>query len=518
MILNDKFELTAHGTTAQDSVLTPQALDLVGALSREFVPRVTQLLAARAARQKVLDDGALPEFPADSADIRESEWQVRDIPQDLSDQRVLLVGPAERTSIVNGLESGASVFVADFEDSLVPTWGNLIQGQVDLRDAVRRGVDRTQSATLVIRPRGWHLPEKYLLYDGEPAAAPLFDVGVYLANNAAELGESGSGPYFCLPKLESRHEARLWNDIFKFVEARGVVGAGAIRVFVLIESILAAFEMDEILYELRDYATGLACGPRDYVFSFIKAFRHRPEFVLPDRASVTMTSHFLRSWSRQLITTCHRRGAYALGGVSAWIPNSGDHDENDIALARVRADKERAVVDGHDGTWVAHPALVPVAREVFEQHMQGPNQLHRSGERAPIGAADLLYVFRGKITDRGFRANVRVALRYLAAWLGGRGCVAIDHLMINAATMEISRAQLWQWIHHETGILEDGTNITFELFRSLLDEELDEIRDSEGDAAFDAGHYREAAEFLDEISRAPDLVDFATVEAYRKLE
>jgi len=511
-----------------DRILTDEALAFVADLCRRFTPRVRALLDARAERQTRIDQGDMPDFLPDTRAVRESDWQVTSVPHDLRDRRVEITGPAERKMIINALNSGANVFMADCEDSLTPTWDNVIQGQVNLRDAVDRSISLTsggkhyclddRTATLIVRPRGWHLPEKHILIDGEPAAGALVDFGLYLFHNAAELERRGTGPYFYLPKLESHLEARLWTDVFRQSEAAGVVAAGRIKVTALIETILAAFECDEILYELRDYIVGQNCGRWDYIFSFIKKFRTYPEFVLPDRAEVTMTTHFLRSYSQLVIRTCHRRGAYAIGGMAAQIPIKGDPAENNVALAKVRADKEREAGDGHDGTWVAHPGLVPVAKEVFDRLMPGPNQLERLREDVDVSAADLLQVVKGRITEEGLRENIGVAIRYLAAWLSGNGCVPINNLMEDAATAEISRAQIWQWVHHETGVLDSGRNITYPFFRALLREEMDKVRAEVGDGNFESGRYRAAAQLLDDVTKNADFVPFITVPAYQLID
>jgi len=511
-----------------DRILTDEALAFVADLCRRFTPRVRALLDARAERQTRIDQGDMPDFLPDTRAVRESDWQVTSVPHDLRDRRVEITGPAERKMIINALNSGANVFMADCEDSLTPTWDNVIQGQVNLRDAVDRSISLTsggkhyclddRTATLIVRPRGWHLPEKHILIDGEPAAGALVDFGLYLFHNAAELERRGTGPYFYLPKLESHLEARLWTDVFRQSEAAGVVAAGRIKVTALIETILAAFECDEILYELRDYIVGQNCGRWDYIFSFIKKFRTYPEFVLPDRAEVTMTTHFLRSYSQLVIRTCHRRGAYAIGGMAAQIPIKGDPAANNAALAKVRADKEREAGDGHDGTWVAHPGLVPVAKEVFDRLMPGPNQLERLREDVDVSAADLLQVVKGRITEEGLRENIGVAIRYLAAWLSGNGCVPINNLMEDAATAEISRAQIWQWVHHETGVLDSGRNITYPFFRALLREEMDKVRAEVGDGNFESGRYRAAAQLLDDVTKNADFVPFITVPAYQLID
>ncbi len=508
-------------------ILTPDALQFIAALNQTFSGRVETLLATRDARQAAINGGARPDFLVETRNIRESSWKVCAAPADLIDRRVEITGPTDRKMIINALNSGARVFMADCEDSLTPTWANVIGGQINLRDAVNRTITleagnkqyrlADKTATLMVRPRGWHLPEKHLLQDGKPAWGALVDYGLYLWHNAAELKKRNTGPYFYLPKLESHLEARLWNDVFRFSEEYAAVMPDQIRVTVLIETILAAFETDEILFELRDYITGQNCGRWDYIFSFIKKFSQSPEFVLPDRSEITMSSHFLRSYSQLVIKTCHRRGAHAIGGMAAQIPIKSDPDANERALAKVRADKEREVADGHDGTWVAHPALVPVAQEIFDRHMPGANQIERQRDDVQVTAADLLQIVKGKITESGVRENIRVAVQYLSAWLDGNGCVPINHLMEDAATAEISRAQLWQWIRHATGILDEGTNITYEMFRRFMREEMEAIRKTVGDARFDAEPFRRAAQLLDDIMQKQNFVPFLTSLAYEDL-
>ncbi len=500
----------------------------MAALTRAFRPRLAELLAARDERQARIDGGEMPDFLDETRDVREADWRVTQAPADLEDRRVEITGPTDRKMIINALNSGARVFMADCEDSLTPTWMNVIQGQINLRDAVDESITfdangkhyalSENTATLIVRPRGWHLVEKHLLVDGAPVPGALVDYGLYLFHNAAELEKRGTGPYFYLPKLESHLEARLWNDVFRFSEEQGVVGAERIKVTVLIETILAAFEIDEILYELKDYIVGLNCGRWDYIFSFINKFSRYPEFVLPDRAEVTMTTHFLRAYAQLVVKTCHRRGAHAIGGMAAQIPIKGDAAANEAAIAKVRADKEREVGDGHDGTWVAHPGLVPLATEIFDAQMPGKNQLDRQRDDVYVTAADLLQVVKGKITEAGLRDNIRIAIEYMAAWLSGQGCVPINHLMEDAATAEISRAQIWQWVHHETGVLDEGRNITYAYFKALMREEMDAIRRQVGVARFEGGKYRQAARILDEITKQNDFVPFLTLVAYEEID
>lgn len=506
------------------SVLTPDALSFVVDLQRRFGARRRELLSARRARQERLDAGERPDFPAETAELRRSAWTVRPAPADLRDRRVEITGPVERKMVINALNSGAKVFMADFEDSHSPTWAATLQGQINLSDAIRRTISYTspegkkyalkdKTAVLLCRPRGWHLEERHLLVDGAPVSGSLFDFGLYALRNAKELVARGSGPYFYLPKLESRHEARLWNDVFLYTQERLGLPVGTIRATVLIETILAAFEMDEILYELRDHSVGLNCGRWDYIFSVIKKFSARPEFVMPDRAQVTMTTHFLRSYSRLLIETCHKRGAHAMGGMAAQIPIKDDPSANEAALAKVRADKEREAGDGHDGTWVAHPGLVPVAQEVFDRLMPGPNQLDKRLPDLKVTADDLLAPPPGAVTEAGLRVNLSVGVQYLAAWLSGNGCVPINNLMEDAATAEISRAQVWQWIHHGAK-LSDGRPVDAALARAVLAEELAKIRADR----YAPGKLALAAELFDQMFAAPRFTEFLTVPAYERLE
>jgi malate synthase len=508
-----------------ETMLTPAALEFLADLTRRFGDRITALLDARTERQKQLDAGALPDFLAETRHIREGDWRVTSIPADLQDRRVEITGPTDRKMIINALNSGAKVFMADCEDSLTPTWDNVVQGQINLRDAVDRSISfanpdgkqyrlNPQTATLIVRPRGWHLFEKHIYVDGRRAPGAFVDFGLYLFHNHAALKAHGTGPYFYLPKLESHLEARLWADVFRYSEQTLGLAAQTIKVTVLIETILASFEMDEILFELKDYIVGLNCGRWDYIFSFIKKFSRRPDFVLPDRQQVTMTTHFLRSYSKLVIRTCHRRGAFAMGGMAPQIPIKNDPKANEEAIAKVRADKEREAGDGHDGTWVAHPGLVPVAIEVFDRLMPTPNQLSKVPDVA-IKAQDLLQIPQGTITEAGLRGNVSVSIQYLAAWLGGLGCVPINNLMEDAATAEISRAQIWQWIKHPAGMLEDGRKVTAELFRAITREELGKLRNAVGVHAFEKGNFERAAALIDEITTAADFETFITLPAYR---
>lgn len=514
-----------------EHLLAPPALELVAELERRFGPRRRELLAAREARQVRLDAGERPDFLAETAEVRAGDWRVAPLPADLLDRRVEITGPIDRKMIINALNSGAKVFMADIEDSNAPTWHNVIDGQRNLHDAVRRTISfedpargksyalNDETAVLMVRPRGWHLDEKHATLGGLPISASLFDFAVFMANNAAELLARGTGPYFYLPKLESHLEARLWNDVITHVEEALGLEVGVVKVTVLIETITAAFEMDEILFELREHMAGLNCGRWDYIFSFIKRFRADPGFVLPDRGSVGMDRRFLSSYSQLLIKTCHRRGAFAMGGMAAQIPIKGDAARNDAAIAKVRADKRREAENGHDGTWVAHPGLVAVALEEFERVLDARgvvNQLDVAREDVAITADDLLAVPTGEITEAGLRQNLNVGVRYLAAWLGGSGCVPIFDLMEDAATAEISRTQVWQWVHHGS-LLADGRTVTAELVRSVQSEELAAIRAEVGDGPFAAGHFEAAAEHFRRLIESDDLAEFLTLAAYEDL-
>lgn len=476
---------------AQAHILTAEAVAFVADLARSFQPRVGALLAARAARQGRLDAGERLSFRSDTAEVRAGTWTVVPPAADLTDRRVEITGPPERKMVINALNSGARVFMADFEDSCAPTWANLVAGQANLFDAVRRtiAVDdpargrsyrlAAKTATLMVRPRGWHLSEPGLTVDGQAVPGALFDFGLFFFHNARELAARGSGPYFYLPKLEACEEARLWDDVFRHAQARLQLPVGTIRATVLIETLPAAFEMDEILHALRDHSAGLNCGRWDYIFSFIKCRRADPEALLPDRAQVGMTQPCMRAYSQLLVRTCHRRGAHAMGGMAAQIPIKGDAARNEAALQSVRRDKLREVQDGHDGTWVAHPGLVGLATEVFDAHMAAPHQIDRPRPDVSVGAEDLLQTPRGERSEAGLRGNIEVGVRYLAAWLGGNGCVPIHHLMEDAATAEISRTQVWQWLRHGA-LLADGRRVDRALVARLLDEELQAMRAAAG--------------------------------------
>ncbi|HEY1602611.1 MAG TPA: malate synthase A [Pirellulales bacterium] len=522
-------QITGPLIPAGEEILTPGALEFLARLQRSFNPRRRELLARRQQVQARIDAGQLPDFLPQTRGIRDSDWRVVDIPADLLDRRVEITGPVDRKMVINALNSGAKMYMADFEDSHAPTWEATLQGQVNLRDAVRGTIElissegkeyrlNRQTATLLVRPRGWHLVEKHVQVDGQPVSASLFDFAMFAYHNATHLVERGTGPYFYLPKLENHLEARLWNEVFVAAEGELGLARSTMRATVLIETILAAFEMDEILWELREHCVGLNCGRWDYIFSFIKKFRGRPSCVLPDRALVTMTTHFLRSYSQLLIKTCHRRGALAMGGMAAQIPIKNNPEADTAAVEKVRQDKLREVADGHDGTWVAHPGQVSVAMQVFDQHMPTANQLHISREDVQVTAADLLRVPMGSITEAGLRTNVLVGLLYLASWLRGNGCVPIDYLMEDAATAEICRAQMWQWIRHPQGVLTDGRRVTVEVFRQLLAEELDKIRGSVGEQAFVPGKFALAAQLMDRIVSSDEFVEFLTLLAYEFLK
>jgi malate synthase len=524
--LMDGVEVNAPEHVGRDRVLTPEALRFVVGLQRAFNARRVELLAARVERQMRLDAGQKPDFLASTREIREKDWRVAAIPADLLDRRVEITGPVERKMIINALNSGAKVFMADFEDSNTPTWANQIDGQINLADAVRRTITYSDAASgknyklnektavLFVRPRGWHLNEQHVTVDGAATSGSLFDFGLYFFHNAKELMARGTGPYFYLPKMESHLEARLWNDVFVHAQKELGVPQGTIRATVLIETILATFEMDEILYELRDHSAGLNCGRWDYIFSYIKKFANDANAILPDRGQVTMTTHFLRSYSKLLIKTCHRREIHAMGGMAAFIPIKSDPVANEKAIVQVRADKEREASDGHDGTWVAHPGLVEVAQEVFDRLMPGPNQIGKKLADFHATAADLVAVPVGEITEAGVRQNIAVGSGYLEAWLRGIGCVPLFNLMEDAATAEISRAQLWQWVHHGAH-LKDGRRIDVALCDTMIAEELGKAKQG-GDAARIAT-YEQAAGLMREMIRAPRFVEFLTLKAYQRL-
>jgi malate synthase len=506
-------EVLGEAGEAGARILTPEALAFVSDLQREFNPIRVELLAARADRQERIAAGELPDFlPATRAVRKDPDWRVAPAPRDLLDRRVEITGPVDRKMVINALNSGARMFMADFEDSNSPTWRNCVEGQANLIDAVDRTISlETDSksyrlhddvATLLVRPRGWHLHERHLLVDGEPVSASLFDFGLYLFHCGRRQRDAGSGPYFYLPKLESHLEARLWNDVFLFAQERLSIPRGTIRATVLVETILAAFEMDEILFELREHSAGLNAGRWDYMFSIIKKFRDRPEFVLPDRPLVTMDVAFMRAYTELLVTTCHRRGAHAIGGMAAFIPSRRDSEVNELALTKVREDKLREAGDGFDGTWVAHPDLVSVAMGVFDEALgERPNQLDRQRDDVSVVAADLLDVTgtRGEVTEEGVRLNVSVGIQYIASWLNGVGAAAINNLMEDAATAEISRSQIWQWVRHG--------RVTRERVLEIEREELEQLGPG----------YETAAEVFAEVALAGEFAEFLTLPAYERL-
>ena len=528
--MNATISISPAGTTDAGSsrqILTPEAVHFLKALHAHFNARRVALLQARRLRQEAYDSGALPDFLPETEHIRSATWRVAPIPGELLDRRVEITGPPERKMIINALNSGARVFMADFEDSNSPTWNNCICGQRNLIDANLRTITfrandgrlyelKPDPAVLFVRPRGWHLLEKHFWGNGSPISASLFDFGLYFFHNCRILLERGSAPYFYLPKLESHLEARLWNDVFVFAQRYLGVPIGTIRATVLIETISASFEMDEILYELRDHSAGLNCGRWDYIFSFIKKFRNRPDYVLPQRTDVTMEQPFLRSYVELLIHTCHKRGIHAMGGMAAQIPIRDDPKAHEEAMQRVRDDKLREVRAGHDGTWVAHPALVPIAMAVFDEHMPMENQIGEPAEpMSPITSANLLEVPAGRITEAGLRRNIDVGLRYIESWLRGNGCVPIYNLMEDAATAEICRAQLWQWLKYGTR-LEDGRAITAEWHEQLLREILLGLRASMGDQAYSASKFDSAADLIRKLSSG-DFEEFLTTAAYGDL-
>ena len=508
-------------------ILSPAATAFLAELHRRFDTRIHELLAARKVRQAKIDEGEFPNFILQTETIRKGNWKVAPIPKDLLQRRVEITGPVDRKMMINALNSGADVFMADFEDAHSPRWQGTLDGHRNVCDAVKGVIEFTseqgkhyklnsQVATLILRPRGWHLCEKHFRVDGQAISGALFDFGLSFFNTAKPKLENGSGPYYYLPKLESHLEARLWNEVFVFAQDYFGVPQATIKVTVLIETILAAFEMDEILYELKNHIVGLNCGRWDYIFSYIKKLRNHANFTLPDRAQVTMTSHFLRSYSLLLIKTCHKRGAFAMGGMAAQIPVKNNQAANDLAFKKVREDKEREASDGHDGTWVAHPALVPVAMQVFQEHMPGQNQLERLREDVVVVADDLLKVAEGDITEAGLRNNINVGIQYIEAWLNGSGAVPIHNLMEDAATAEISRAQIWQWLKHG-GRLSDGTQITKTMVSKFLDQELDAIKEEVGEQRVSTGKYKLAAELFSQVATNEDFEDFLTLAAYDRL-
>src|SRR5216110_1556793 len=518
-------EITGAIATGYDEILSPDALSFIAKLHRAFESRRHECLQRRQDRQQAFDCGESLDFLTETKHIREADWSCAPIPRDLQDRRVEITGPTDRKMVINALNSGAKVFMADFEDANAPTWANMVEGQINLRDAIRRSITFTnpegkeyrlneRTAVLFVRPRGWHLDEKHLLVDGEPVAGAFFDFGLFFFHNAKELIARGSGPYFYLPKMESHLEARLWNDIFVFSQNELGIPRGTIRATCLIETVVAAFEMDEILWELREHSAGLNIGRWDYIFSCIKKFRSNKDFCLADRSQVTMLAPFMRAYALLLVKTCHRRGAPAMGGMAAQIPIKNDAKANAAALDKVRQDKLREVTDGCDGTWVAHPGLVPVAREIFNQHMPQPNQYGRQRPDVRVTARELLAFQPEKpITEAGLRNNISVGIQYLGAWLAGNGCVPVFNLMEDAATAEISRSQIWQWIRSPKGVLEDGRKVTVELFHQLLDEELAKVKSAQAE-----GRYDDAAKLFERLTSDDRYVEFLTLPAYQLID
>jgi malate synthase len=518
-------QLTGAIKPSYGEILTDEAMAFVVELQREFGPERKRLLALRGEVQAKLDRGWKPDFLPETAPIRNGDWTAAPLPADILDRRVEITGPVDRKMIINALNSGAKVFMADFEDSNTPTWTNQLDGQINLRDANRRTIAYTdpksgknyqlgdKPAVLFVRPRGWHLPERHVIVDGEPMSGALFDFGLYFFHNAKELLARGSGPYFYLPKLENHQEAKLWNDVFVHAQAKLGIPNGSIKATVLIETILAAFEMDEIIHALKDHSAGLNCGRWDYIFSFIKKFRNDPHAIMPDRGSVTMTTHFLQSYSLLVVKTCHKRGVHAMGGMAAQIPIKGNEQANRAAMDKVRADKAREAANGHDGSWVAHPALVKIAEEEFDRAMSGPNQIARQRDDVHVNAADLLEIPKGKITEGGLRQNIDVGIGYIEAWLRGLGCVPLHNLMEDAATAEISRAQVWQWRRHAAK-LEDGRTADMKLVSAIIAEQLAETRAAIGEQRFSASQYTAAAKLFETLIGHEQLDEFLTLPAY----
>lgn len=510
-----------------DEILTPEALNFIEELERKFGARRLELLQSRQKRQEEINNGKLPDFLPETKHIRNGDWTIAPLPQDLQDRRVEITGPTERKMVINALNSGAKIFMADCEDATSPTWESIVEGQINLRDAVNRTISfenpngkkyvlNEKSAVLLVRPRGLHLEEKHVLLDGKPISGSFFDFGLYFFHNVKNLLARGTGPYFYLPKLESHLEARLWNDVFVFAQDKFNVDQGTIKATVLIETILAAFEMNEILYELKEHSAGLNCGRWDYIFSFLKKLRSQKDVILPDRSQVTMTVPFMRSYSLLTIQTCHRRKAPAMGGMAAQIPIKNNPQANEEAFAKVRADKEREARDGHDGTWVAHPGLVPVAMEVFNREMPVANQIHTTKQqKITVTASDLLEVPGGTITEEGVRTNINVGIQYVASWLSGRGAAPIHNLMEDAATAEISRAQVWQWIRHPKGVLSDGRKVTVEMYEQLKVEELEKIKQEMGELAYENGRFAEAVELFDQLILNDEFAEFLTLPGYQ---
>jgi malate synthase len=507
-------------------ILTKEALDFLATLQRRFDARRRELLEARASRQEQIDAGQLPDFNPHTEDVRNGDWKVASLPTDLLDRRVEITGPVDRKMIINALNSGAKVFMADLEDSNSPTWTNCMEGQINLYDAVRRQIEfkhpitgkeyklNDDPAVLMVRPRGWHLEENNLMIDGMPMSASLFDFGLYFFHNARQLLENGSGPYFYLPKLESHLEARLWNDVFVYAQDYLGIEQRSIKATVLVETIMASFELHEILYELRDHSAGLNCGRWDYIFSYIKRLKMHADYVLPDRALVSMQVPFMKAYSKAVIEACHKRGVHAMGGMAAFIPIKGDEAANDAALAKVHADKLNEVLNGHDGTWVAHPGLVKPVLEIFNEHMPTPNQIFKREEGFELKAEELLVASEGAITEQGLKTNINVGILYIESWLMGQGAAALYNLMEDAATAEISRTQVWQWLQHEAK-LDDGRTITQALVDRLITAEMDQIRSYIGAERYDRGRFDEARQLFEKLIFHDQCEEFLTLEAYK---
>ena len=520
--------IAAKNKPGYSRILTAEAVGFIAALHRAFDGERQRLLARREQRQKAFDQGELPNFLAETAAIRAGTWKVAPIPTDLQDRRVEITGPTDRKMVINALNSGAKVFMTDFEDSNSPTWDNMLQGQINLMDRWTSAMEFTdptsgkryalgqKPAVLLVRPRGWHLDEAHMKVDGKPISGGLFDFGLYFFHNAKTALAKGSGPYFYLPKMESHLEARLWNSVFVLAQSLLGLPLGTIKATVLIETLPAAFEMDEIIYELREHMTGLNCGRWDYIFSFIKTFANNKNYVLPDRSQVVMSKAFLAAYSALLIKTCHARGCFAMGGMAAQIPNRKNPEANEMALAKVKADKEREARNGHDGTWVAHPDLVAVAMKVFNDMMPTPNQLYVARDDVKVGQKDLLEIHDGSKTEEGFRENIRVGVQYLEAWLRGRGAVPIYNLMEDAATAEISRSQIWQWMKFGAK-LENGTKVTKAFFDKCLAEEMKRVKDEVGTAAFTQGRFKDAIAIFKAMSTSKKFETFLTLPAYKKI-
>ncbi|MBT29991.1 MAG: malate synthase A [Thalassobius sp.] len=521
----EQMKITGKFKNEFADVLTEEACSFLLSLHQRFNDKRKDLLRLRERRQTDLDNGKMPGFLPETKSIREGDWTVAPIPEDLQDRRVEITGPVDRKMVINALNSGAKIFMADFEDSNSPSWLNNIQGQINLRDAIRREISyvhpktgksyelNEEVAVLMVRPRGWHLPEKHILIHGEPMSAGLVDFGLYFFHNAKYLLANGSGPYFYLPKMESHKEARLWNEVFVYAQKELGIPQKSIKATVLIETILASFELNEILYELKDHSAGLNCGRWDYIFSYIKRFRNKPGFVLPDRAQVSMTVPFMKAYSQLVIKTCHKRKVHAMGGMAAQIPIKNDEEANQKAIEKVRNDKIREAKDGHDGTWVAHPGLVPVAMAVFDEYMPNRNQIDKKREDVQVSEADLVTPAKGTITENGLRTNINVGILYIESWLRGNGAAAIYHLMEDAATAEISRTQIWQWIKNQA-TLEDGRQVTRDLYESLKVEELEKIKAYVGEENYENGHFSKATDLFDKLVLNEEFEEFLTLPAY----